>query len=104
MFSPLKYLLICGFDLLNAVKKILEVGRPLQGFVEGAFQKAFLGDPAQGGIGGYFGSGTPSKEVIEGVGGEMLNMPTGLQELQKMQRAQQSKDVNIAPKLSLIHI
>jgi len=87
-----------NIPLLNAVKKILEVGRPLQGFVEGAVQKAFLGDPAQGGIGGYFGSGTPSKEVIEGVGGEMLNMPTGLQELQKMQRAQQSKDVNIAPK------
>lgn len=87
-----------NIPLLNAVKKILEVGRPLQGFVEGAVQKAFLGDPAQGGIGGYLGSGTPSKEVIEGVGGEMLKMPTGLQELQKMQRAQQSKDVNIAPK------
>jgi len=90
-----------NIPLLNAVKKILEIGRPIQGFVEGVTQKALLGDPAQGGIGGYLGSGVPTKAAIEGVGGEMVDMPTGLEELERMQRAQRTKGVNIAPKGTL---
>jgi len=90
-----------NLPILNAVKKILQVTRPVTGLIEGAIKKSVKGDPAQGGIGGYLGSGVPSREVIEAVGGEMVNMPTGLEELEKMQRAQRSKDVNIAPKGTL---
>tara|TARA_Y100000004_G_scaffold179648_1_gene223461 strand:+ start:746 stop:3505 length:2760 start_codon:yes stop_codon:yes gene_type:complete len=97
-----------NIPILNAVKKILEVAKPVLqagksgvGLIEGAIKKSVKGDPAQGGIGGYLGSGVPSREVIEAVGGEMIDMPTGLEELEKMQRAQRSKDVNIAPKGTL---
>ena len=97
-----------NIPILNAVKKILKVAKPVLqagksgvGLIEGAIKKSVKGDPAQGGIGGYLGSGVPSREVIEAVGGEMIDMPTGLEELEKMQRAQRSKDVNIAPKGTL---
>jgi hypothetical protein len=89
-----------NIPILNAVKKILEVAKPVLqagksgvGLIEGAIKKSVRGDPAQGGIGGYLGSGVPSREVIEAVGGEMIDMPTGLEELDKMQRAKRSKDV-----------